>query len=87
MSGRESLSYQDSEVQCEFACYTDPNTGGYSVVVGDRCKSIQGEPVHLSTAQLETIEGRIREYLATDRIFGIPIRTRAVSVVRGQSAI
>jgi hypothetical protein len=87
LSGREALSYQDAEVQCEFVCYTDPNTGGYSVVTDDQGKSTEGAPVHLTTSQLEVIERRIKEYLATDRIFGIPIRSRPVSVVRGQSAI
>ena len=87
LSGREALSYQDAEVRCEFACYTDSSTGGYSVVTGDRCKSPQGALVHLTTQQLETIERRIKEFLGTDRIFGIAVRTRPVNVVRGQSAI
>jgi hypothetical protein len=86
-AGRELLSYQDSSVICEMTYFFDPGRREYAVVLSDRCKSLSGEPVHLSTAQVELIESRIKEHLGTERIFGIPIRKCTVNVTRGQSAI
>lgn len=85
--GRELLSYQDGLVQCELDCFFDPKQKEYVVILDDQCQSINGEAVHLSTAQLELIENRVRVYLGTERLFGIPIRQCVVSITRKQSAI
>ena len=87
MSGRELLSYRDAAVECQLTCFFDPAHRAYQIVLSDRFKSLNGEPVNLSVSQLELIEGRLKEYLGTERLFGIPIRNNTVSVMREQSAI
>ena len=85
--GRELLSYEDGSIQCDLDCFFDPKQKAYAVILDDQCQSINGEAIQLSTAQLELIENRVRAYLGTERLFGIPIRQCIVSITRKQSAI
>jgi hypothetical protein len=87
MKGRELLSYQDASVQCELDCFYNPKERKYLVVLEDKGRSISGETIQLTSAQLEKIENRIRAHLGSVRFFGIPIGQRLVAITRKQNAI
>ena len=83
-SGRETVSYQEEELRCNFTCtYANPGQP-QMLYLGDRC-TVSGIERKLSTEELARIEERLRKFLTEKRVFGIRVGTQEVRIIREQS--
>lgn len=81
MVNRETLRYEDSTLRCEMMCYYDPMNHSYTVRLPLKGLS-EGKPAWFSSDELQLMESRVKGHLGTWRLFGIPLRSFDVNVVR-----
>lgn len=78
MIARETLRYEDSKLDCEMQCCYDPAAHAYSVVFPSNGHS-HGQLHPFTQEESQLVRDRIKGYLGTRRLFGIPLRNCEVN--------